>query len=719
MKHLNSSLLIALLTLLMSTHLNAQRITVTVAGTGISGYTGDGVPGKQTMIGGVHDVCMDKAQNIYYTDMLNGRVRKISAQNGTVTTIAGGGTSFSEGIPATSASLFPRSMCIDDAGNIYVVSYSDQVRKIDAATNKITTIAGMWANGCSGDGGPATAARFNNITGICADKTGNIYLVDEVSNCVRKVDAGTGMVTTVAGKALYSGYTGDGGPATDATLNNPFSICINNAGDIFFSDQDNIMYYSLYSFIRKVDHVTGNISTVAGAGAVALFDVPAMSAMLGNVSGMCTNNTGDIYFNEISCSCRKIDSITDSVSEVGGNYYVESFNDNISGPVAYMHNPFGICVDYRNNVYVADSFNNRIRKIIQLTHTPTFAFGKGQTAYTCPGTALPIDTLMAITDVDSAQTETWNVITAPMHGTVAGLELTASCMGSASITTTSGASYTMDPSYSGIDSFQVQVSDGTLMDTTTIYVLQQTGQIDGANDVCVGVTATFVNGITGGTWSMPDNSLATVSPTGVVSGLKPGTTIITYTATGACGTISGTKTITVDEPLTPGSQTIIGPNTVCEQYTETYTDSLPGGTWKSMSGYISASGVLTPGSLGEIDVEYMLVNGCGVSNAQTFVTIDYCWETGVPEVAATPIISTYPNPVSTVLNIDWSGLPTGDATVTVAYIAGRTVMSKTLTNNGSNKGTMALNMANLQEGVYLMTIHSAAYHYTEKVVVQR
>jgi len=236
MKHLNSTFLITVLTLLTSVHLNAQRITVTIAGTGIPGYTGDGVPGKQTMIGGAYDVCMDKAHNIYYTDMYNRRVRKISAQNGTVTTIAGGGTSFSEGIPATNASLYPRNMCIDAAGNIYVVSYSDHVRKIDAVSHTITTVAGTWANGYGGDGGPATAARFNSIAGICTDNTGNIYLVDKDNNCVRRVDAGTGIVTTAAGKALIPGYTGDGGPATAATLNYPLSICMNSAGDIFFAD---------------------------------------------------------------------------------------------------------------------------------------------------------------------------------------------------------------------------------------------------------------------------------------------------------------------------------------------------------------------------------------------------------------------------------------------------------------------------------------------------
>src|ERR1035437_9238626 len=202
-KRTTTFLMFALLMITGNNILKAQRITVTIAGTGDFGYSGDWGTCKQAKINQPMDVCMDALHNIYFVDQGNNRIRKVSAANGIITTIAGGGSLTVDGIPATSASLSPNYMCIDATGNLYV-STSNQVRKIEASTGIITIIAGTAVAGYGGDGGPATVANLNSPLGICIDVAGNIYIVDGANYRIRKVTAATGIITTIAG----SGYPG-------------------------------------------------------------------------------------------------------------------------------------------------------------------------------------------------------------------------------------------------------------------------------------------------------------------------------------------------------------------------------------------------------------------------------------------------------------------------------------------------------------------------------
>ena len=467
-----NTLLLFAVSLLISIHtfVFGQRIAVTMAGAGPAAYTGDGGSGKAASITGLKDVCADAAGNLYFTDQVNGRIRKLSAATGVITTIAGGGASLADGVPALSASIAPNYLCIGADGCLYL-STGNAVRKINLATGIITTVAGSASPGFGGDSGPATAAALISPEGICIDDAGNLYIADRWNNRVRKVEAATGIITTVAGTA-GGGYSGDGSLAIAATLYSPIAVCLNAAGDLFISDQEP-HYPDILdgARIRKVSAATGIISTIAGAvSPLNTSGVPALSALLGTITGMCTNAAGNIFCNEMSCSCRELNMATDTLELIGGNFLSEGYTDDTGCLSANMDFPMGICMDHSGNVYVADSANNRVRKLINVTHTPTFSFGPGQYMDPAASTITTIDSLLWVTDLDSSQTETWTVVTAPTHGLLSGFPATSVCNGTATTTKPSGLFYTAFSTYAHDDFFRVRVSDGALSDTISVYL---------------------------------------------------------------------------------------------------------------------------------------------------------------------------------------------------------------------------------------------------------
>jgi sugar lactone lactonase YvrE len=227
----------------------------TVAGTGEAGFSGDGGPATKAKLDVPIALAVDREGNLYITDENKHRIRKVD-KDGIITTFAGTGEKgySGDGGPATSAKLIdPGSITFDARGNLYLADYTT-VRKIDPS-GTITTVAGTGQAGFSGDGGPATEAKLTAYD-VALDRQGNIYISDTENNRVRMVNR-NGIIHTVAGSGKR-GYSGDGGPATEAALKDPVGLALDGEGNLFFGDHHNRV-------VRKVDP-NGTITTVAGTG---------------------------------------------------------------------------------------------------------------------------------------------------------------------------------------------------------------------------------------------------------------------------------------------------------------------------------------------------------------------------------------------------------------------------------------------------------------------
>src|SRR5438309_1796522 len=209
----------------------------TVVGTGEGGYAGDGGPATQALIGEAYGCAFDTAGNLYISDGRTHTVRRIDKGTGIITTVAGSGRQgySGDGGPATAATLDNLySLDVDTNGDIYIVDrLNAAVRKVDAS-GIMSTFAGTGARGYSGDGGPALTATWGAPKAIRCDHHDNVIVVDTENNAIRRIDAVTGIVTTIAGG--HQGGDGDGGPATAAGLERPHGCGIDPQGNLYIAD---------------------------------------------------------------------------------------------------------------------------------------------------------------------------------------------------------------------------------------------------------------------------------------------------------------------------------------------------------------------------------------------------------------------------------------------------------------------------------------------------
>jgi uncharacterized repeat protein (TIGR01451 family) len=303
--------------------------------------------------------------------------------------VAGGGQNSGDGELATSAQLSePTGVAVDGSGNLYIAdSRSNRIRKVTAATGLITTVAGeaSAAAGYSGDGGPATSAQLNTPQGVAVDSSGNLYIADTNNYRVRMVAAGTNTITTVAGNN-NPGYSGDGGPATEASLSTVSGIAVDGAGNLYIAD-------SVNSRIRKVVRATGSmatgtITTVAGNGTQGYSGDGglATNAFLNSPQGVAVDAAGNIYIADTDNSVvRKVTAATGVVTSIAGNGSYGDSGDGGAAASAELRSPVGVAVDGAGNIYIADYLNENTRKVAAATGVITTLAGQGTNAGSQPG----------------------------------------------------------------------------------------------------------------------------------------------------------------------------------------------------------------------------------------------------------------------------------------------------------------------------------------------
>ncbi len=299
----------------------------------------------------------------------------------TITTVAGNGLigEDGDGGPATAAKVnSPLGIAYDVLGNFYFTgNESNVIRKVNPA-GIISTFAGIGTAGYSGDGGPASAAQFSGPQGISFDKYGNLFIADGDSGVIRKINT-SGIISTVAGTGK-PGYSGDNGPATDAQLTTPSDVKVDTAGNIYIADfKTNV--------VRKVNK-SGIITKIAGTGTAGYTGDggPATAATFDWPAAISLDSAGNLYIadytNQVIRMINKKDTVSTVVGAMGGGFS----GDGGPATAARLHGPWGITFDSSWNLFITDTYNNRIRKVNKSSGIITTVAGNGhEDSATHPG----------------------------------------------------------------------------------------------------------------------------------------------------------------------------------------------------------------------------------------------------------------------------------------------------------------------------------------------
>jgi len=288
-----------------------------VAGTGVAGFNADGITATTARLNGPYGIWVDTSGTIFIADYQNNRIRKVEFTTGIISTVAGtgvGGYDF-DGVAATTAKInLPTGVYSDASGALFISDFwNNRVRKVDYATGLISTYGGTGLTVYNGDGIPATTANIYQPFCVFGDPAGNIYVAAFGSNRVRRIDGGSGLISTAAGTGV-AGYNGDGILATSAKLDSPWGVCKDSAGNVYVADTNG-------NRVRKVDAVTGFISTVAGTG-VSGYNGDGISAITAEIKGpmgVFVVPSGDIYIAEFyGHRIRKVDAVSGMISTVVG-----------------------------------------------------------------------------------------------------------------------------------------------------------------------------------------------------------------------------------------------------------------------------------------------------------------------------------------------------------------------------------------------------------------
>ena len=346
---------------------STSDVITRVAGeSGTCGFSGDGADATSAELGEPEGVAVDNSDNLYIADTDNWRIRKLTASTGVITTIAGNGTLYYAAASTALGTTLngPTSAVPDTSGNLYVADQQNCIVRKVSSTGAISTIAGVppGASGAncaySGDGGAATSAHLNLPTKAVADASGNVYIADTENCSIRKVTASTGAITTIAGKSGVCGYSGDGGVATSAELSYPNGLALDTSSNLYIADTGN-------NIIRKVTVSTSVITTIAGnksKGAGFAGDGgAATSALLNQPYDVALDSYGNLYIADCYNSrIRKVET-NGTIATFAGNGTAGYGSDGVPASSTSLYYPTGVAVDVANDVLIADRDDNRIR----------------------------------------------------------------------------------------------------------------------------------------------------------------------------------------------------------------------------------------------------------------------------------------------------------------------------------------------------------------------
>lgn len=328
----------------------------TVAGNNNTGFFGDNGLATLARLNAPAGVTVDASGNFYIADSNNNRIRKVDSK-GIITTVAGSAFAGYSGdhAAATSAMLNgPVSVAVDGSGNLYIADQLNNVIRKVTSAGIITTFAGTGVAGYNGDNIAAATAQLNLPSSVAVDSSGNVFIADYSNQRIREVVAASGNITTVAGTGT-AGFSGNAGAATAALLSAPIAIALDSTGNLYICDSGN-------NRIRKV--AGGNISTIAGNGTAGSTgdNAAATSAELANPTGVAVDASGNVFISDtVNQRVRKVSGT--NIYNAAGIGTAGFAGDGASALRAELNGPFGLAVDSKGNLYIADSRNQAIRKV--------------------------------------------------------------------------------------------------------------------------------------------------------------------------------------------------------------------------------------------------------------------------------------------------------------------------------------------------------------------
>jgi hypothetical protein len=559
----------------------------------------------------------------------------MGAEAQTISTICGDYSGFAGDGGAASAARLSRPGTVrhDQAGNIYVMAAGNvRIRKISVADNNINTIIGTGLVGHSGDGGLGIYAEIDpgSTTGgdMVIDNSNNVYFSDLSNYCIRKMNT-AGIVSTVAGTPTVSGTTGDGGPATAAKFLAPLSFALDAAGNMYIVDHNGCK-------IRKIDAATGTITTIAGNGTAASTGDggAATAAKIDYPTGIAIDASGNLYFGEyITGVIRKITVSTGVISTFATGLY----------------RPAMMEFDKAGSLFVG-SFGPQVRRVSSSGVVAVVA-GSGTT-------------------------------TSPPTGD--GGPATAATLGNAT-----GVSIS--------PSGDLLISAGN--DSRIRKVTALTATISGTASLCTGATTTLTASIPDAAWISGNTAVATVSATGVVTGVAAGTATITYVA----GLVFGTRVVTVNAPVAPVVSASGATLSVAGTFA-TYQWSLGGAP---IAGATSATYVAT--APGTYAVAVTTTDGCSATSADFVLS-----SVSVSDVSKGNGLQVFPNPATDGrFAISVAGAQHETITIVITNAVGAKVFESKI---AANKMT-ALKL-DVPTGVYMLQAATAAGNYHSKIMVK-